>query len=72
MSWLPIATAPRTGENILVRFGADGVSQAKFIPGVPYPWQFIDTNNGISWLINHAVDGPGGPSHWMPLPEVSP
>lgn len=68
----PIKTAPRDGRNILIFFGQDGVSQAKFIPGLPYPWQFIDTNNGVSWLINHAVDGPGGPSHWAPMPEFAP
>lgn len=70
--WQPIDTAPRDGTNILLRFGRDGVSQGKYIPGIPYPWQFIDTNNGISWLINHAVDAPGGPSHWMPLPDAAP
>ena len=68
MIWQPIATAPRDGTNILIRFGVDGVSQAKYIAGIPFPWQFIDTQNGISWLINHAKDNPGGPSHWMPMP----
>lgn len=66
--WLPIKTAPRDGRNILIRFGRDGVSQAKFIPGLPHPWLFIDTNDGITWLLNHAVDGMGGPSHWTELP----
>lgn len=68
----PIASAPRDGRNIIVFFGQDGVSQAKYIAGLPYPWQFIDAdNNGVSWLINHAVDGPGGPSHWMPMPDFA-
>ena len=72
VGWQPIETAPRDGTNVLVRFGSDGASQGKYIPGLPHPWQFIDTNNGISWLINHAVDAPGGPSHWMPLPDAAP
>lgn len=70
-NWEPIATAPRDGANILLRFGEDGVSQGKFIlGGVSHPWKFIDTNDGITWLVNHAVDGPGGPSHWQPLPST--
>lgn len=70
-AWQPIKTAPRDGRNILLRFGSDGVSQGKFVPGLPHPWKFIDTNDGVSWLVNHSVDGPGGPSHWMPMPMPS-
>lgn len=70
MNWNPIASAPRDGSNILIRFGQDGTSQAKYIAGLPYPWQFIDTNDGVTWLINHAQDAPGGPSHWMPMPAA--
>lgn len=70
-SWRPIETAPRDGSNILLRFGIDGVSQGKFIPGRrPHPWQFIDTQDGMDWLLNYSVDGPGGPSHWMPMPPA--
>lgn len=69
--WHPIATAPRDGTNILIRFGQDGVSQAKYIAGLPHPWQFIETNDGITWLINRAVDKPGGPSHWAPIAPVA-
>jgi hypothetical protein len=67
-AWQPIATAPRDGSNILIRFGRDGISQAKYVAGTPHPWKFIDTNDGITWLINHAVDTEYGPTHWMPLP----
>ncbi|WP_109479140.1 hypothetical protein [Paraburkholderia sp. C35] len=70
--WQPIATAPRDGSNILIKFGSDGVSQAKYTPGWAWPWIFIDTNDGITWMINRAVDGPGGPSHWMPMPDSKP
>ncbi|TDY26262.1 hypothetical protein B0G81_6772 [Paraburkholderia sp. BL6665CI2N2] len=69
-AWQPIETAPKDGTNILIRFGLDGVSQAKFTPGWAWPWQFIDTNDGVTWMLNRAVDGPGGPSHWMPLPAA--
>jgi hypothetical protein len=67
-AWQSMATAPRDGRNILIRFGRDGVSQAMYVPGVPHPWKFIDTNDGITWLINSARDGEYGPSHWMPMP----
>jgi hypothetical protein len=66
--WQPIRTAPRDGRNILICFGQDHVSQAKYCPGLPYPWQFIESNNGISWDINHARDNAYGPTHWMPMP----
>jgi hypothetical protein len=70
-NWRPIKSAPRDGSNILLRFGVDGVSQGKFVlGGVTHPWKFIDTNDGITWLVNHAVDGPGGPSDWQPLPSA--
>lgn len=70
--WLPIKSAPRDGTNILLRFGIDGVSQGKYVVGgVTHPWKFIDTNDGITWLVNHAVDGPGGPSHWQPMPDTA-
>jgi hypothetical protein len=68
-AWRPIATAPRDGRSVVLRFGQDGVSQGKFVAGLPRPWKFIDTNDGITWLVNHAVDGPGGPSHWQPMPS---
>lgn len=67
--WLPIKTAPRDGTNVILRFGSDGASQGKYVPGLPRPWKFIDTNDGVTWLVNHAVDGPGGPTHWLPMPR---
>ena len=69
--WQPIASAPRYGTNILIRFGKDGVSQAKYVAGVPHPWKFIDTNDGITWLVNDARDGEYGPSHWQPMPSAA-
>lgn len=69
MNWQRMKTAPRDGTNILLRWGSDGVSQGKYIPGLPKPWQFIDTNDGITWLINHAVDNEYGPtSRLLPAP----
>lgn len=67
-AWRPIATAPHDGRSVLLKFGQDGVSQGMYVPGLPHPWKFIDTNDGITWMVNHAVDGPGGPSHWQPMP----
>lgn len=69
-AWQSMTTAPRDGTNILLRFGADGASQGKFVPGSPYPWKFIDTNDGITWLVNHARDGVPGPTHWMAMPSA--
>jgi len=66
--WKPIKSAPRDGRNILIRFGQDGTSQAKYIAGLPHPWQFIDSNDGITWMINYAVDTPAGPTHWANFP----
>ena len=69
--WKTMESAPRDGTNILLAWGQDGVSQGHYVPGLQgtHPWKFIDTNDGITWLINHAVDGPGGPTHWMPMPK---
>lgn len=66
--WQRIQTAPRDGRGLLLSWGQDGVSQAKYVPGIPHPWLFIDTNDGITWMLNRSIDGPGGPSHWMPMP----
>lgn len=66
--WLPIKTAPRNGTTILIRFGSDGISQGSFHPDKAFPWRFIDESLG-EWLINYAKDGPGGPTHWAPLPK---
>lgn len=71
-SWLPIASAPRDGSNVLIRFGQDGVSQSKYIAGEPHPWVFVDRHSdNVSWILNSAVDGPGGPSHWQPMPDAA-
>ena len=67
-AWPPIATAPRDGRTMLIRFSSDGpVSQAKYIEGLPYPWKFLDTNDGVLWQISYAKEGPGGPTEWMSL-----
>jgi hypothetical protein len=67
--WQPMKTAPRDGTNILLAWGQDGVSQGHYVPGLPKPWKFIDTNDGLTWLINFAVDNEYGPTHWMPMPK---
>ena len=72
MIWKPIKTAPRDGTTILLKFGSDGVSQAKYVKGHSKPWKFIDQSDGLTWLINRAADDDGGPSHWMPMPTTTP
>lgn len=70
-AWHPIATAPRDGTTIMLRFGQDGVAQGRYnhVPTNPgYPWVFIDKQDDDRWIINRAVDALGGPSHWMPMP----
>jgi len=67
--WQPIEVAPRDGRPLLLRFGSDGVSQGNYVPGIPRPWKFIDTNDGITWIINYAIDGPGGPSRFKLMPK---
>ena len=64
----PIKSAPRDGTTILVWFGKDGVSQARYVPHETHPWEFID-KQGDSWIINYAIDGLGGPSHWAAIPQ---
>jgi len=68
-TWPTIESAPRDGSTILLRFGQDGVSQGRYNfshDRAGHPWEFIDGDNA-KWIVNHAVDGPGGPSHWMPM-----
>jgi hypothetical protein len=67
-AWLPIATAPRDGQSILIRFGQDGRYLGKFVSYSSFPWAFIEIDDAGAWRINSAVDGPCGPSHWMPIP----
>lgn len=69
IEWQPIKTAPRDGTNILLAWGQDGVSQGHYVPGLPRPWKFIDTNDGVTWLINFAVDNEYGPTEWHPMPK---
>jgi hypothetical protein len=77
-SWLSIATAPRDGSPIMLRFGQDRVCQGRYagdsvahIAGgrnIGHPWEFVDTNGGLGSFINFSRDGDGGPSQWMPMP----
>lgn len=64
----PIESAPRDGTTILVWFGQDGASQARYVPHETHPWEFID-KQGDNWIVNYAIDGLGGPSHWATMPR---
>jgi hypothetical protein len=56
VGWLPIETAPRDGEKVLV--GAVGYVDAAY-------WDYED------WCAPHSSASclPYTPTHWMPLPE---
>lgn len=74
VAWMPIASAPRDGSTILLRFGIDGTSQGRYVYShdrPQHPWEFID-DQGAAWIVNHAVDALGGPSHWMPIANAAP
>jgi|GEM_PF-3271798 len=70
-SWRPMSTAPRDGTNILIRFGSDTVSQAKYVAGLPHAWKLFDSLDGVTWAINHAIDNEYGPKQWMPMPGTT-
>lgn len=69
--WQPIETAPKDGTIILV---SDKRSVSAAYWGLAprasglvdrnYPWTMLDETNGL----NGWMDGPSGPTHWMPLP----
>lgn len=73
----PIDTAPRDGRLIVLHFGQDVTTVGRWSPmayDLPsaYPWQIVDRQTAADGsgdlFVNRCVDGPGGPSHWSPLP----
>ncbi|UZB05495.1 hypothetical protein OM948_08595 [Xanthomonas citri pv. fuscans] len=78
VAWQSMATCPRDGTVVILRWGDDHVSPGWWCaPTSPiqnedgtwptenggFPWAFIDINNG-SAFVNHAVDTEYGPTHW--------
>ncbi len=56
-AWLPIETAPKSGERILIFDGDCGVTTAHWERGMGGEW--------VGYEHDHAYE----PSHWMPLPK---
>lgn len=75
-----MATCPRDGTAVLLRWGEDHVSPGWWCAAVSpipnedgtwprdtggFPWAFFDMNDGVAF-VNHAVDTEYGPTHWTP------
>lgn len=78
VAWQSMATCPRDGSVVLLRWGEDHVSPGWWCAPVSpiqnddgtwppdtggFPWAFFDTDNGRSF-VNHAVDTKYGPTQW--------
>jgi len=75
--WHPMATAPRDGSVILLRWGQDHISPGWWSAPVSpvqndegtwptmdgYPWSFVDMIDGHAF-VNRAADNRYGPTHW--------
>jgi hypothetical protein len=74
----PIRTAPRDGTMIVLHFGQDVTTVGWWSPMayglvMSHPWRFLDQQTDspggeLDRFVNRAVNGPGGPSRWSPLP----
>lgn len=80
VAWQSMATCPRDGTAVLLRWGEDHVSPGWWCAAVSpiqnedgtwpretggFPWAFFDMNDGVAF-VNHAVDTEYGPTHWAP------
>lgn len=80
VAWQSMATCPRDGTAVLLRWGEDHVSPGWWCASVSpiqnedgtwpretggFPWAFFDMNDGVAF-VNHAVDTEYGPTHWAP------
>ena len=80
MSWQPISTAPKDGEDIIVGFDFAGVwivhvawwrCKDETLTALPYAiddvgwWSYVRGS-----VCQEMLDGGRAPTHWMPLPEV--
>ncbi len=86
VAWQSMATCPRDGSVVLLRWGEDHVSPGWWSAPVSpvqnddgtwpsdsggFPWAFFDTDNGRHF-VNHAVDTKYGPTHWTPYTRPQP
>lgn len=67
--WMPIETAPKTGDRFLAWFPADGgytdfCRWQDFGPGYNMPIGWRDSFINV-YPVGHKLS----PTHWMPLPE---
>ncbi len=80
VAWQTMASCPRDGTAILLRWGEDHVSPGWWCADASpiqnedgtwssdnggFPWAFFDLNDGVAF-VNHAVDTEHGPTHWAP------
>lgn len=66
--WQPIATAPRDGTAVLLKYKENvfvGEYNPEFFKG--FPWRFFDSETSTG--INGLQDNGFGPTHWQPLPK---
>ncbi|HIE5512995.1 TPA: hypothetical protein ACXNQL_002235 [Stenotrophomonas maltophilia] len=78
--WQTMASCPRDGTAVLLRWGEDHVSPGWWCADATpiqnedgtwssdnggFPWAFFDLNDGVAF-VNHAVDTVHGPTHWAP------
>jgi hypothetical protein len=73
MNWQPIETAPKDGEEVILRHGSR-VGSACWVewPATYEPDGCLIDEGGESWSIGHdgdSWDDEKAPTHWMPLPE---
>lgn len=70
--WSEMASCPRDGTVVLLRWGEDHVSPGWWASLTdmddgaekdPFPWAFFDGKDG-QVFVNHAVDTELGPTHW--------
>lgn len=71
--WQSMASAPRDGSVVMLRFGEDGQSPGWYLDGKDFPWVFIDKgalgeqrHYGSAFFFNRMADGEYGPTHWRP------
>lgn len=76
--WLPMASAPRDGRVVELRWDEDGIAPGwwtgdialpfEYEPSDEYLWRFIDARSSESgeYFLNTARDNEYGPTHWRP------
>lgn len=86
VAWQSMATCPRDGSVVILKWGEDHVSPGWWSAPVSpvqnddgtwpsetggFPWAFFDRANRET-IVNHAVDTEYGPTHWAPYTHPQP